>query len=96
MMMMMIADYDDDDYAGCSDGVDPGGDLAQADQPFQWEKHSGENLMMIMMMMVSTVKTMVIMATMMMTMMWFNLSLNGKSIRVRSCHINLLTRLEGG
>ena len=35
-------DANDVDDAGCGDGVDPGGDLAQADQPVQWEKHSGE------------------------------------------------------
>ena len=36
-----VVDVDVDD-AGCGDGMDPGRDLAQADQPFQWEKHSGE------------------------------------------------------
>ena len=37
-----VDDVDVDD-AGCGDGMDPGRDLAQADQPFQWEKHSGES-----------------------------------------------------
>ena len=40
-----VDDVDDVDVdgAGCGDGMDPGRDLAQADQPFQWEKHSGES-----------------------------------------------------